>query len=166
MTVRSCDSCTLCCKVLGIEALQKPQGAWCPHCDVGRACRIYETRPEECRTFDCLWLHRENLGPEWRPDRAKFVLAVSSDNAVLLVFPDPGAPDAWKRQPYHAVLRDWSKAANAAKRQIVVMIGERATVILPDRDVAVGRVGPNDRIVSRLVVEGGRQRIEPGVERG
>lgn len=166
MTARSCDSCTLCCKVLGIEAMVKPQGSWCPHCDIGRACRIYETRPEECRTFDCLWLQRENLGPEWRPDRAKFVLVPSADNAVLLVFPDPGAPDAWKRQPYHATLRDWSKAANAARRQIVVMVGERATVILPDRDVAVGRVGPNDRIVSRLVVEGGRQRIEPAVERG
>ncbi|WP_020180109.1 hypothetical protein [Methylopila sp. M107] len=166
MSARDCGGCTLCCKVMGIAALEKPLGRWCPHCKIGKGCGIYETRPDECRTFNCLWLQRENLGPEWRPDRAKFVMAPSADGAVLLVQVDPGAPDAWRRAPYHATFREWSRAAIAAERQLIVMVDDRATVVLPDRDVALGRVGPGDRIVSRRVVDGGRQRIEPRVERG
>lgn len=165
MSDRDCGGCTLCCKVLGISALDKPQGRWCGHCAVGRGCKAYETRPTECRTFECLWLRREHLGPEWRPDRAKFVMAPSADEAVLRIDVDPGSPDAWKRAPYHATFRQWAVAANAARRQIVVMVGDKATVVLPDRDVPLGRVGLNDRIVSQLVTEGGRQRIEPRVER-
>lgn len=166
MSERDCGGCTLCCKVLGIVALEKPKGRWCPHCVVGRGCGVYETRPDECRTFHCLWLQRENLGPEWRPDRSKFVMWPSPDNAVLVVQVDPGSPDAWRKSPYIETFRQWSKAANDARRQLVVMVGDRATVILPDRDVPLGPVGANDRIVSRRVTEGGRQRIEPSVERG
>jgi hypothetical protein len=53
---RSCGGCTMCCKVLGITELQKPVGKWCKHCEIGYGCRIYETRPAECRTFHCAWL--------------------------------------------------------------------------------------------------------------
>jgi hypothetical protein len=165
MSGRDCGGCTLCCKVLGIAELEKPKGRWCPHCAVGRGCGAYEDRPRECRTFNCLWLLRETLGPEWRPDRAKFVLCPTEDNSTLLVHVDPGAPDAWRRAPYHATLRQWSRDANAARRQVVVMTQDRATVVLPDRDVALGPVRPGDRIVSRLVTENGRERIEPRVER-
>ena len=166
MSARDCGECTLCCKVLGIAALDKPLGRWCPHCALGKGCTVYETRPEECRTFDCLWLQRETLGPEWRPDRAKFVLCATPDNSTLIVQVDPGAPDAWRRAPYLAVLRQWSKAANEARRQLIVMVGTRATVVLPDRDVPLGTVGPGDHIVSRLVTEGGHSRVEPRVVRG
>lgn len=165
MIGRDCGGCTLCCKVLGIAALDKPKGRWCPRCEVGRGCGAYDKRPAECRTFNCLWLQREHLGPEWRPDRAKFVLCPTPDNATLLVQVDPGAPDAWRRAPYHATLREWSRAATDAQRQIVVMVGDRATVVLPDRDVALGAVSPGDRIVLRQTTEGGRSRIEPRVER-
>lgn len=165
MIGRDCGGCTLCCKVLGIAALDKPKGRWCPHCAPGKGCGAYEARPDECRTFNCLWLQRENLGPEWRPDRAKFVMCPTTDGSTLLIQVDPGAPDAWRRAPYHARLRDWSRAASETRRQIVVMNGDRATIVLPDRDVALGVVGEGDRIVSRLVSEGDRTRIEPRVER-
>lgn len=33
----------------------KPGGEWCPRiCDTG--CSIYETRPRQCRDFQCAWL--------------------------------------------------------------------------------------------------------------
>jgi hypothetical protein len=47
MSERSCGDCTLCCKVMAVEALGKPAGSWCSHCKPGRGCLIYETRPEE-----------------------------------------------------------------------------------------------------------------------
>jgi len=165
MIGRDCGSCTLCCKVLGIAALDKPKGRWCQRCAPGQGCAAYEDRPAECRTFNCLWLQRDTLGPEWRPDRAKFVMCSTPDNATLLIQVDPGAPDAWRRAPYHATLRQWSQAASAARRQIVVMVGERATIVLPDRDVALGVVAEGDRIVCRIVTDDGRTRIEPRIDR-
>jgi Fe-S-cluster containining protein len=34
---------------------------WCEFCDKGTGCKIYPTRPSECRTFNCLWLSDENF---------------------------------------------------------------------------------------------------------
>ena len=165
MTERSCGGCTMCCKILGIAELGKPGGRWCPHCVVGQACGIYERRPGECKTFHCLWLLRESFGPEWRPDRAKFVMYGSSDKAALVVNVDPATPDAWRRKPYYENLKRWAAEANADKTHLIVMVGEKATVIQPDREIPLGPVREGDRIVSRIVVENGRQRVEPRVER-
>jgi Fe-S-cluster containining protein len=54
MSPRACGDCTLCCKFMAIEELEKRAGAWCVHCEPGTGCRIYAQRPGECRTFDCL----------------------------------------------------------------------------------------------------------------
>src|SRR5262245_7587478 len=70
---RSCGGCTLCCKVLGVPALEKPRGTWCSHCERGTGCRIYETRPDACRTFLCGWLVNPRFGAEWKPERSKIV---------------------------------------------------------------------------------------------
>ena len=59
--MRTCGSCSLCCKVMEIKELKKPMNKWCSHCAKGGGCSIYPTRPAECRTFDCLWLKDESL---------------------------------------------------------------------------------------------------------
>ena len=69
---KSCGDCGLCCKLMGVTALAKPQGKWCPHFSRRAGCKIYEDRPHDCREFICYWLHAPNLGDEWRPDRAGF----------------------------------------------------------------------------------------------
>ncbi|RXF75536.1 hypothetical protein [Hansschlegelia zhihuaiae] len=165
MAERSCGGCTMCCKVLGIVELDKPAARWCPHCDIGRACRIYEDRPGECRTFHCIWLLRESFGPEWRPDRSKFVMYGSTDKAAFVINVDPTAPDAWRRKPFYENFKQWAVGAVRDHTQLIVMVGDRATVILPDRDVPLGPVAPGDRIVSRRVTVDGKERIEPRVDR-
>jgi hypothetical protein len=37
---RSCDSCTLCCKLMPVDQHAKPAATWCPHCESGSGCRI------------------------------------------------------------------------------------------------------------------------------
>ena len=83
MSVNHCGSCNLCCKVLGIAEINKPRDTWCPHCDKGKACRIYDTpaKPKECTAYNCLWLATQSLEdptlrmPErFRPDRTKVVV--------------------------------------------------------------------------------------------
>ena len=146
---RSCGTCTLCCKVFDVPALEKPAGQWCGHCKPGRGCGIHETRPGHCRSFHCLWMMQTWLGPEWKPERSKMVLTLDPATRNLLVQVDPGAAPAWRREPYHGQLRRWASAALAERRHVVVFVNRHATVILPDRDVAVGPIEAGDRIVVR-----------------
>src|SRR3984893_47076 len=94
---RSCGGCTLCCKVLGVPTLEKPRGTWCLHCERGVGCRIYESRPGECRSFLCGWLVSDRFGPEWKPERSKIVITVTRDGNGFEFQCDPGFPQAWRK---------------------------------------------------------------------
>lgn len=79
---RECGGCTTCCKTHHILSLDKPEREWCQHCDIGKGCRIYDTRPEECRVFKCGWLVGFGSEDE-RPDKGKCV-------ADIVDMPDVG----------------------------------------------------------------------------
>ena len=86
---RSCENCTLCCKVLGIPALDKPRNKVCGHCDWGKGCQIYTRRPGACRDFDCSYLLSPSLGEEWKPTTSHLVLGYMADADVVLIYTDP-----------------------------------------------------------------------------
>jgi hypothetical protein len=91
---RECGDCTLCCKVMAIEALVKSVGSWCPHCKPGRGCLIYANRPTECQSFSCLWLVDDKLDAHWKPNKSKLVLRhrkMGLRSGATRVFPMPGA---------------------------------------------------------------------------
>ena len=146
---RECGSCTLCCKVAAVEEVNKPNGVWCPHCVAGKRCTIYQQRPPSCRSFYCQWMVEKGLGPEWKPERAKFAMVKTEGGRRLTVLTDPGFPTAWRRPPYYENLKRW--AADAARQApdvylVDVLIGRRSVVILPDREVEVG-VLENDEAI-------------------
>lgn len=145
---RACGTCTLCCKVLAVPDFDHTPGEWCTFCLPGKGCGIYPTRPVTCRGHYCEWMISQGLGPEWKPEKAKFVLFKSHGGRRLTAHVDPGYPSAWRRSPFYENLKIW--AAEAAKKTPVhmvdVMIGEHVIVVLPDRDVDVGVV-PADELV-------------------
>jgi hypothetical protein len=146
---RACGSCTLCCKVVGVLEIDKPAGVWCPHCAGAKRCTIYEQRYASCRSFYCQWMIEQGLGPEWRPERAKFALVKTERGRHLTACVDPGFPFAWRRSPYYENLKRW--AAEGARRSpdlhlVDVMIGSRWIAILPDRDVDIGHLAPDEMI--------------------
>lgn len=53
--LRKCARCTGCCTVLAVEEIDKPDGVSCKHEIKHRGCGIYDTRPNQCRNFLCLW---------------------------------------------------------------------------------------------------------------
>ncbi len=69
---RECGACTVCCRILPIhtEELRKTANLLCQHCDEGRGCRIYESRPAACRGFYCEWLLNSQIPATWRPDKS------------------------------------------------------------------------------------------------
>jgi len=64
-----------------------------------------------------------------------------------MVTVDPGQPRAWKREPYYAMLRKFSEVFVRIDQKVLVSLNGEITVVLPDRDVPIGRVGPGDEIV-------------------
>lgn len=99
---RACGACTLCCKLpssweVGTRPdgeryeFVKPAMQWCPDCQIGRGCAIYNqpTKPHACRVFSCLWL--QGFGrDEDRPDRAHVVatIEVYYDELQLVLYQD------------------------------------------------------------------------------
>ncbi|MGL4324119.1 MAG: hypothetical protein ACRCTD_08760 [Beijerinckiaceae bacterium] len=144
---RECGTCTLCCKVFDVPVLNKPSGQWCGHCKPGQGCAIHATRPQYCRDFFCLWISQTWLGPEWKPSISKIVLTISPLNGMLTAQVDANTPNAWRKDPYYGQLKRWAEAALERGEIITVFVGKNATVILPDRDEALGEIQEGDRIV-------------------
>ena len=145
--VRGCDGCTLCCKVMGVRALSKPRGSWCPHCKISAGCGIYETRPTECRTFLCGYLVKPGLSEAWKPSTSRMIISNELAQNRINVHVDLGRPDAWRKQPYYSDLKTWSRHITPDRGQLVVMLGDRQVVILPDHDVDLGIVAPEEIVV-------------------
>jgi hypothetical protein len=156
---RACNECTLCCKVLSIKELDKPQGQWCTHCAVGRGCKIYDERPAECGNFYCGYLTWPMTDEHWFPARCKMVIVSELDGNRVAIHVDPSRPTAWQQRPYYEEIKQWARFAAPQMRQVVVCIGNRAIVILPDEDVDLGPVANNERIITGETMEGGHLRM-------
>ena len=123
-----CGDCSLCCKLIGVAALDKPRCTWCRHIAPNRrGCSIYQDRPGECRDFRCLWLrsHEDRaatpLPMALRPDRAHVVFVLASgDGGAVVAHVDPAYPHAWRE--------------GAPERLIGDLVGKGAEVL-----VTVGR---------------------------
>jgi hypothetical protein len=149
---RACGDCTLCCKVMAIEELAKPAGAWCAHCNPRRGCRVHADRPEECRTFACLWLIDGRLDQRWKPSRSKLVLTTSEDGIEIRC--DPGFPEAWRQEPFRSQIRQWALSGEIHDVTVLVTSGEKMTLVTSDREFDLGIVRPDQRIVREI--EGNR----------
>jgi hypothetical protein len=145
---RSCGECTLCCKVLKITALNKPQGVWCPHCKPGNGCLIYEDRPQECRSFFCGYLTQSELGDDWKPSLSKIILVAELEGNRIAAHVDPQRPDAWRREPYYTQLKRWAEAAVPHRGQVVACVGQHMYMIFPNRDVDLGVIGDDELLVT------------------
>jgi uncharacterized protein len=118
--VRTCGDCTMCCKIMKVDdvELQKPANKWCDHCTKS-GCAIYESRPQSCRNFNCLWL--SGAGDESiRPDKSKVVMGANRDGKIVF-YVDPSRPDAWRKPFFQKILNGLTRA--------YVVIGERRIVI-------------------------------------
>ncbi len=146
VAARACGTCTLCCKLLRIAELDKPQGVWCTHARPGHGCTIYADRPKECRTFHCGYLVAPELSEEWHPVRSKIVLVAEPGGGVTAVV-DPGRADAWKQEPYYSRLKAWAADVVQRKQGLLVRVGKRTIAVLPDRDIDLGIMDSGEKVL-------------------
>jgi len=149
-----CGGCTLCCKVMGVPSIAKPANQWCRHCRTGAGCGIYETRPGECRNFICGYLSLPALPEEWKPAVSRLVIDTQTAQGTMFVYVDQSRPDAWRRQPYYGTLQSFARGALPNRGRVVVRIGTRSIVILPDQAVDLGNLAADEVIV--ILTSGGR----------
>ncbi len=156
---RACGTCTLCCRLLEIAALGKPVGVWRRHCAPGAGCKIHAAKPGECDAFACEYLVNPQFGEERKPERSYIVLSRVAGVDRLSVNVDPQRPDARRREPFYSSLERWAAATRCGL--VMVSIARRMFVVLPDRDVDLGVVDPNDRIFVKEVQTLAGPRLEP-----
>jgi hypothetical protein len=125
-----CGTCTLCCKVLGIKEFDKPINQWCKHTHPGKGCKIYETRPQSCHDYACVWLQSQEapnaLPPEMRPDKCKVVMTFPVDQEVITCHVDPGFPAAWQEGPFSAFLYNATTDQGKKPLRFLVKSGSRS----------------------------------------
>jgi len=150
MSERRCHECTLCCKVLPVRELGKAAGVRCVH-QRAHGCRIYEARPQSCRTWSCLWLTNEDMLDMPRPDRAHYVIDPSPDYVeaidepsgarfripVVQIWIDPAHPLAYR----DAQLLAWIERRAQRTRQaaLIRFDSTRALMLCPPSMSADGQ---------------------------
>jgi hypothetical protein len=132
--MRTCGSCMLCCKLPVIKSLGKEGNKWCAYAKISRGCIQYEQRPQDCREFSCEWLKDAEWGQEWFPGKAKFYLALKP-SGILVVMADPSAPSSWRKPEYIAPLRKKSTELLEEGNYVLVLMGQRAFIILPHKEL-------------------------------
>lgn len=88
-----------------VMELQKPAMQWCEHCEIGKGCRVYATKPPSCNDFECLWLVNEWMPEEFRPDRCKVVFEGLHGANIALAMPNEGMTSAHLRGPVFRLIK-------------------------------------------------------------
>lgn len=96
MTERlSCDGCAMCCNLMSIEDMPggvKPRCVTCKHVEGGldsrnARCGIYDSRPQSCKDFECVWLASQATDHAWpkkmRPDLCGVMFVATADPNVV-----------------------------------------------------------------------------------
>lgn len=137
----------MCCKLLSVPDIEKVPGTLCPHGISGKGCKIYDTRPDQCRMFYCQYLLHANIGEHWKPSKSQMVISVPSGDKYVLVVVDDAWPDIWRTDPFYRDLKQWAKSCEAVGQQVLVRIGpSRYHAIMPDRDIDLGTLG-DDQVI-------------------
>ena len=108
--MNACGECSLCCKLLGIEEIDKQPGVWCRHCTPGAGCTIHEqaSYPTDCGTYVCLWRQAKDEGnplpDELRPDRCKVIVDAAKYERAHYVRCDVSSSNAWRNPKILGIL--------------------------------------------------------------
>ena len=158
LTGRQCGQCSLCCKVLRVIELEKPENVWCDHCLPGHGgCSIHPTRPQICRGYYCGWMLSKTVTDEWYPLKSHMVLSIGAHHGLqtVTVTCDLNYPLAWREPPYYAQLKQMSaRGLKVAKQEDIHLVHVRSAgrvwLMLPNKDVEITTLS----YVLKLVAKG------------
>ena len=80
------------------------------------------------------------------------VLTTSQDGIEIRC--DPGFPDAWRREPFRREIGELAASGEVHDVTVLVIVGERMTMVTGDREFDLGVVAADHRILREM--EGNR----------
>lgn len=125
--MNSCDGCCICCKLMKVEELKKPGDSWCQHCKIGEGCNIYDTRPDSCRVYECVWLQTQKMDKpislSLRPDKSRVVIGTMNQGEDVVLYVSQDRPDAWERGEFKQLVAEFQ----ARRLNVYVSCAEKLT---------------------------------------
>ncbi len=132
--ISHCRTCTLCCTLPDILALDKPMYRPCRHI-ANAGCSIFgrPERPATCLAYECAYLQaRQGDGPDRNriphPLEAGAYFHRDPVERAIVVFVDPAKPEAWKRSAIPDLLRPYLRSGFTL---VVLDRGRRMTIASP-----------------------------------
>jgi hypothetical protein len=123
MSEKACGECSLCCKLLIIPELNKPENKWCQHCKLGRGCSIYDSRPAICQGFKCEWL-KDSVDDHWYPMQSHMIIHCppNDDGVGAVINIDPDYPNVWAEEPYYSGILDIAEQLGAQGLTMLILV--------------------------------------------
>lgn len=141
-----CGDCKLCCKVFVITELHKLAGEWCRNCPT-KGCDIYDSRPEVCKQYRCMWLARPKLfSEEFRPDK---IGVVFNECWEVGMFPLIEAHESYKGA-FQKVKKNMEPVLGMGWGIAVCHLGGPHTILPPYFDMPFERGEWLERVQQRL----------------
>jgi len=128
--MRECGSCSLCCKLLSVDALNKPANTWCGGWEKDKGCTIYEDRPESCRTFECAWLQVPDMPENLKPNKVKCFIG-GTTNGDTAIYVDPSFPFAYQEGAFGKFLAQHIDKLILDKKSLFIIIGDKRKAYIP-----------------------------------
>ena len=125
--MRECGGCTLCCDLIAVPALKKAAGEACVHCVKSFGCTIHESRPAQCRGFDCLWLTEKSLPKALWPSLCGVFFEPFWAEHMVVAAVDPARPEAWRDEVPMGMIQQMLVDGFV----VWVMVGKDRHLVLP-----------------------------------
>ena len=81
-THNECGTCTLCCEILPIPEIPKPENVLCSNCTKNQGCNIYSSRPKSCIDFRCLFIETDMV-EELRPNKCNIIFEKITETVYI-----------------------------------------------------------------------------------
>jgi len=145
--------CNLCCKLIGVKPIQKPAYRMCAHACKGSGCGIYEDRPDDCKTFECLWLQTQRLDDPmiaaFKPSVCGAIMVPAENDRALVIHVNDGVD--WRAGKLGTFVKKMSY-------RITIIIRHRYSLWVISENRVVGEdrrfgVGQEDNDIVRFEVD-------------
>ena len=157
-TFRSCGECTACCTALAVDEIDKEEFVKCEH-DCGTHCGIYQTRPNSCRGYQCLWTAmKEEVDNTFRPDNLGVILELQQSSIGPAVTVREIVPEIMRDEDGPAWRFVMAVAASVGAFIIVFQPGKQRRSIFPPWAAHLAEK-------ARLIVQGYKGDSQPVIVR-
>ena len=97
------------------------------------------------------------LDQTWHPLVSKMMVDQEEEGNRISIHVHPDFPLKWREEPYYSQIKKWSVFAVDHQAQVIIYVKDRVTVVLPNKEIDLGEVDPEDHImVGELDVPVGR----------